>query len=172
MVIINKCDLVSDEELNHTLHVLQALNGTARQYQRLACNCDIGGIVAVALGLISGRRFDSFSTFCNILNVKYVLNQRVPRMSFSHVNGQCYYGSRTFAENPIPMTMRATAPEFHANREPNVLTLLRMETFKLFDSGIGIRISNKIQIRLIPIHVYGISIYIYRFVFYLTYKSR
>ena len=27
------------------------------------CNCDIGGIVAVALGLISGRCFDSFSTF-------------------------------------------------------------------------------------------------------------
>eukprot|EP00434_Breviolum_minutum_P015721 symbB.v1.2.013853.t1/scaffold989.1/size146301/3 len=33
VVIINKCDIVSDEELNRTLHVLQALNGTARQYQ-------------------------------------------------------------------------------------------------------------------------------------------
>lgn len=29
----------------------------------LNCNCDIWGIVAVALNLISGRRFDSFSTF-------------------------------------------------------------------------------------------------------------
>ena len=98
----------------------------------------------------------------NILHGKYVLNQRVPRMSFSDVNGQCYYGSRTFAGNPIPMTMRATATEFHANQMFLLCFVWKhVNSLIVGYSGIGNRISNKIQIRLIPIHVYGISIYIY-----------